>query len=132
MQKIPVNNFEWIEDTFQFNEDFIINSNEESEEGFFIEYDVQHLEKLHELHNYLPFLHKRMKNEKVKKLVATLHDKTDYVILIRNLKQALNHGLVLIKTHRIIKFNENAWLKPYMDMNTDLRKKAKMSLQNIF
>ena len=128
MQKIPVNNFEWIEDTFQFNEDFIINSNEESEEGFFVEYDVQHLEKLHELHNDLPFLHKRIKNEKVEKLVATLHDKTDYVILIRN----LNHGLVLIKTHRIIKFNENAWLKPYMDMNTDLRKKAKMSLQNIF
>ena len=65
-----------------------------------------------------------MKTEKVKKLVATLHDKTEYVIHIRNLKQALNHGLVLKKVHRAIKFDPNAWLKPYIDMNTDLRKKA--------
>ena len=66
-----------------------------------------------------------MKIEKVEKLVANLHDKTEYVIHIRNLKQALNHGLVLKKVHRVIKFNQNAWLKPYIDMNTDLRKKSK-------
>ena len=45
--------------------------------------------------NDLPFLPERMKTEKAKKLVAHLHDKTEYVIHIRNLKQALNHGLVL-------------------------------------
>ena len=44
---------------------------------------------------------------------------------IRNLKQALNHGLVLKKVHRVMKFNQNAWLKPYIDMNTDPRKKVK-------
>ena len=66
-----------------------------------------------------------MKIEKVEKLVANLHDKTEYVIRIRNLKQALNHGLVLKKVPKVIKFNQNAWLKPYIDMNTDLRKKAK-------
>ena len=66
-----------------------------------------------------------MKLEKVEKLVASLHDKTEYVIHIRNLKQALNHGLVLEKVHRVIKFNQNAWLKPYIDMNTDLTKKNK-------
>ena len=47
-----------------------------------------------------------MKIEKVEKLVANLHDKTEYVIHIRNLKQALNHGLVLKKVHRMIKFNQ--------------------------
>ena len=124
-QKLPVNNFEWIKDTSQFNEDFIKNYNEESDEGYFLEVDVQYLEKLHELHNDLPFLPERMKIEKVEKLVANLHDKTEYVIHIRNLKQALNHGLVLKKVHRVIKFNQNAWLKPYIDMNTDLRKKSK-------
>ena len=73
-----------------------------------------------------------MKIEKVEKLVANLHDKTEYVIHIRNLKQALNHGLVLKKVHRVIKFNKNAWLKPYIDMNTDLRKKAKNDFEKDF
>ena len=51
-----------------------------------------------------------MKSEKVEKLVANLHDKTEYVIHIRNLTQVLNNGLVLKKVHRVIKFNQNAWL----------------------
>ena len=38
------------------------------------------------------------------------------------MKQALNHGLKLKKVHRIIEFNQEAWLKPYIDMNTELRK----------
>ena len=58
-------------------------------------------------------------------LVANLHDKTEYVRRIKNLKQALNQGLVFQKVHRKIKFNQNAWLKPYIDMNTDLSKKSK-------
>ena len=66
-----------------------------------------------------------MKIEKVEKIVANLHDKTEYFIHIRNLKQAFNNGLVLKKVHRVIKFNENSWLKPYIDMNTDLRKMQK-------
>ena len=107
-QKLPVNNFEWIKDTSQFNEDFIKNYNEESDEGYFFEVDVQYLEKLRELHNDLPFLPQRMKIEKVEKLVANLHDKTEYVIHMKNLKQALNHRLVLKKVHTVIKFNQNA------------------------
>ena len=73
-----------------------------------------------------------MKIEKVEKLVANLHDKTEYVIHIRNLKQALNHGLVLEKVHRVIKFNENVWLKSYINMNADLKKKAKNSFERDF
>ena len=73
-----------------------------------------------------------MKIEKVEKLVANLHDKTEYVIHIRNLKHTLNHVLVLKKLHRIIKFNQNTWLKPYIDMNTDLRKKAKNNFEKGF
>ena len=66
-----------------------------------------------------------MKTEKVEKSVANLYDKETYVIHITNLKQALNHKLVLKKVHRIIKFNQKAWSNPYIDMNTDLRKKNK-------
>ena len=63
-----------------------------------------------------------MKKEKVEKLVAKLHNKTQYVIHIRNLKQALNHGLVLKRVRRIIKFKQKAWLKPYIDVNISLKK----------
>ena len=44
---------------------------------------------------------------------------------IKLLKQALNRRLKLKKIHRIIELNQEAWLKPYIDMNTELRKVAK-------
>ena len=83
LQKLSVSSFEWTKDTSQFNEDFIKNYNEESDEGYFFEVDIQYLEKLHELHNDLPILPERMKIEKFEKLVANLHDKTEYVIHIK-------------------------------------------------
>ena len=78
-QKFPVNNFEEIKDTSQFIKDFIKNYNEERDERYFLKVDVQYLEKLHELDNDLQFLHERMKIRKLEKLVANLHDKTEYV-----------------------------------------------------
>ena len=65
-----------------------------------------------------------MKISKCKKLVCNLLNKKKYVVHIKSLKQALNHGLKLKKVHRIIEFNQKAWLKPYIDMNTELRKVA--------
>ena len=85
-QKLPVSNFEWIKDIYQFNEDFIKNYNEESDNGYFLEVNALYTEKLHEARNDLPFLPKRMTMEKSEKLVANLHDKAEYVIHIRNLK----------------------------------------------
>ena len=80
---------------------------------------------MHELHRDLLFLPERKKNKKVKKFVTNLLDKTDYVIHMRNLKQALDHILSLKKLHRAIKFNGKSWLKPYIDMNSKLRQKKK-------
>ena len=120
LQEFPVNRFEWIRDTSKLIEDFIKSYNEESDEEYFLKVDVQYLEKLHELHNDFPFLPEKV--EKVEKLIANLHDKTEYVIHLRNLKQALNQEVGLKKVHKVIKFNQNAWLEPYIDMNTDLRK----------
>ena len=81
-QKLPVNNFEWIKNTSQFNGDFRKNYNEENDEGYFLKFDVQYLQKLHELHNDLPFLPAGMKIKKSKMLVANLNDKIEYVIHI--------------------------------------------------
>ena len=58
--------------------------------------------------------------------------KRKYVIHIRALKQALNHGLILKEVNRVIKFNQEAWLKPYIDMNTKLRKEAKNEFEKDF
>ena len=87
--------------------------------------DVKYLKRLHELHSDLPFLPERIKIDKCNKLVCNLFNKKKYVIHINSLKQALNHGLKLKKIHRVIEFNQEEWLKPNIDMNTELRKKAK-------
>ena len=122
-QKLPANNFEWIKDISQFNKDFMQNYNKESNERYFLEVHVEYLEN--HLYNDLPFLSRRMNIENVEKLVANLHDKTEYVIHTRNSKQALNHGLVLKNVHWVIKFNQNGCLKSYINMKTDFKKSKK-------
>ena len=73
-----------------------------------------------------------MKILKDEKLVADLDDKMEYPIHIRILKQALNHGLVSKKTHAVIKFSQSVWLIPYIEMNADLRRKAKNNSEKDF
>ena len=68
----------------------------------------------------------------VQKLICDIEDKKKYVIHIRALKQALNNGLRLKKVHRIIQFKQKAWLKVYIDMNTELRKNAKNEFEKDF
>ena len=62
-----------------------------------------------------------------KKLVSNLNDKKNYIVHINVLKQGLDHGLKLRKVHRVnrvIEFDQEAWLKEYIDVNTELRKKS--------
>ena len=120
-KKLPVNGFKW-PDSDEINEEFIKNYNENDNKGYILEVDVRYPKRLHELHSDLPFLSERMKIDKCNKLVCNLFNKKKYVTHINLLKEALNHGL---KFHRIIELNQDAWLKPYIDMNTELRKAAK-------
>ena len=121
---LPVNGFKWL-DNNKINEEFIKNYNENDKKGYIFEVDVKYPKELHDLHNDLPFLPERMEINKCKKLVCNLYDKKKYVVHINSLKQALNHGLKSKEIHRIIEFNQKAWLKPYIDMNTELRKIAR-------
>ena len=73
-----------------------------------------------------------MKIDKCEKLVCKLLNKKKYIVHIKSLKQALNHGLKLKRVHRIIEFNQKAWLKPYTDMNTELRKVASNDFEKDF
>ena len=118
-QELPVNEFKWEKYASKFNEDFIKNYDK----------DLEYRKNLHDLHSDLLFLPKGMKT---KKCLCNLYDKENYVIHIRNLKQALDHGSALKKVHKVIQFNQEAWLKEYVDMNTKLRKKAKNDFEKDF
>ena len=114
------------------SECFINGYDENSSKGYFLEVDVEHPKNLLNLHGDLPFLLERKKIRKCNKLSCNIHDKENYVFDIRALKQALNHGLILKKVHKVIQFNQEVWLKPCIDKNTKLRtEKKKKILKNV-
>ena len=84
------------------------------------------------MHSDLPILPERMEINKCSKHVWNLHDKNNYVAHIRSLKQTLDHGLILKEVHKVIQFNQEVWSKEYIDMNTELRKKAKNDFEKDF
>ena len=73
-QKVPVNGFKWVENN-KINEEFIKNYDENNDKGYIFEVDVKYPKKLHDLHSGLPFLPKRMKIDKCKKLACNLRNK---------------------------------------------------------
>ena len=133
-QKLPIGNFEWIEkdDKSKFDEKFINDYDENSDKGYILELDVEYPNNLHKLHSDLPFLPERMKTNKCTKLVCNIHNKENYPVHILALKEALNHGLKLTKVHKVVEFRQEDWLKPYIDMNTELRKHAKNDFEKDF
>ena len=100
--------------------------------GYVLEVDVKYPRELHDLHNDLPFMCEKIRVSRVEKLVPNLHDKKKYVIQVKALKQALDHGLVLEKIHRVIQFKQSAWMKEYIDFNTRLRMVAKNDFEKTF
>ena len=131
-KKLLVNGFKWENDLSRFNENFIKNYNENSDVGYFHEVDIEYPKKLWSSHKDLPFLPERKTLGKVEKLVCSIEGKEKYAIHISSLNQALNHGIVLKDIHRVIKFNQEAWLKSYIDMNTKLRTEAKNEFEKDF
>ena len=83
-QKLPVNGFKWVDE--RFIKDYDKNSNN----GYFLEVDVEYLKKLFKLHSDLSFLPERNKIKKCNKLACNIHAKEKYVAYLRALKQALN------------------------------------------
>ena len=78
--------------------------------GYLLEVDVTYPRELHDYHNDLPFMCAKMKINGVEKLVPNLYYKRKYVIHIKALKQAIDHGFVLEKIHRAIEFKQSAWM----------------------
>ena len=132
VQKLATHGFKWVNDISMFTTDFIKNY-DNGDDGYTLEVDVEYPKSLQKDHNSLPFLPEKMKlTNGIEKLTCNLFDKEKYVVHIRTLQQALEHGLVLKKVHRVIEYKQSAWLKPYIDMNTELRKKAKNDFEKDF
>ena len=103
-----------------------------TDKWYFVKVDVEYPKKLFNLHKDLSFLPEREKIKKCNKLVCNIRDKTNYVVHIRVWKEALNHRLILRIVCRVIKFNQDSWLKPCIDMNTKLRKEVKNEFEKDF
>ncbi|XP_050526079.1 uncharacterized protein LOC126896928 isoform X1 [Daktulosphaira vitifoliae] len=102
--------------------------------GRIYEVDVSYPQELHDEHNDLPFLpvNDVPPGSKETKLMATLKPKQRYVVHYVNLKQAIAHGLQVDKVHRVLEFQQSAWLKPYIELNTEMRKKAANAFEIAF
>ena len=131
-KKLPIGDFKWADDLSKYTENYIKNYDENSDYGSILEIDVEYPKTLWDLHKDLAFLVERKKLGNVEKLITSIEDKEKYVIHISALKQALNHELILKKVHRIIEFKQEAWLKPYIDMNTKLRAEVKNNFEKDF
>ena len=119
-QPLPTGGFKWIS-----NENFDVRDvSDESSKGYILEVDLMYPDKLHDFHNDYPLAPESIDLSGVKKLVPNLQNKTKYIIHYRALKQCLELGLKLTKTHRVLEFNQSPWMKGYIDLNTNLRKKA--------
>ena len=131
-EKLPVRGFRWMDDISRIDEDFVRGYDENDIKGYILEVDVDYLNKLQNLLSDFPFLPERMVINNTKKLVCNLNDKKNYVVYINVLKQALDHGLKLRKVHRVIEFDQEVWLKEYIGVNTELRKKASNDFEKDF
>ena len=125
-ENLPVGGFKWMKNISKIDEEFIKNYDENGDFGFWIP------KELHDLHSYLPFLPEKMEINGDDKLVCALYYKKGYVVRIRNIKQVLKHSLKLKKASKVIAFYQKAWLRPYIEMNTRLRKNAKNDFEKDF
>lgn len=129
---LPKGDFQWLSDReLETIADQIQNFTENSPTGYIFEVDLEYPPSLHREHNDFPFCAENMvpPGGKYPKLVQNLYDKQKYIIHYLNLKQCLAYGLKLKHIHRGIKFTQSAWLKPYIELNTQLRNAAKNSFE---
>ena len=131
-EKLPIKGFKWMVDISEIDENFVKSYNKNSSKGYVLKVDVDYPRELQNLHCDLPFLPEKMVVNNTKKLICNLQDKKDYIVHINVLKQALDRGLKLIKVHQIIEFDQKAWLKEYINFNTELRKKATNDFEKDF
>ena len=124
---LPLNNFEWMEQG-EIENLSVLSILENSDTGYILEVDLEYPPELHDEHNDLPYCPEQLRTTTVKnapkKLIATLHNKKNYIVHHRYLQSALQNGLRLIRIHRGLRFHQRKWLEPYIRMNNEWRQMA--------
>lgn len=120
MKYLPLGDFEWIE---QIDINIILSTSDTSCVGYILEVDLEYPQHLHDAHKDYPLCAESRKPPKSKynKLLLTLYDKCNYVVHYQMLKLLVNQGLILKKVHKVLKFTQLDWLKPYIQLNTEQR-----------
>lgn len=150
-QALPVGDFKWVPERKLSSLDVMAIA-DDADTGYILEVDLEYPAALHDHHSDYPLVpekieimhemlspyQQQLKTElgfhpaKVEKLVPNLWDKVKYPIHYRNLKQCLSLGMKLTKIHRVPQFKQQAWLKPYIELNTKLRAAAKTDFEKGF
>ena len=149
-QPLPVSDFAWLsqaeQDTMWKNLGQVVQDYSDNDEwSYFLKVDLSYPSSLHKKHDTFPlapehlqipfdelssFQQSYLRQQSMthvtnhKKLIPNLYDKTEYVLHIKNLQQYLALGLVCTKLHKVIRFKQKAWLKPYIYLNTRLRQEG--------
>ena len=132
-QPFPTGGFHWVDLDESKGFKYIVDELAKCKDhGYLLEVDVVYPRKLHDYHNDPPFMCGKMKINGVDKLVPDLYYTRKYIIHIKALKQAVDHGLVLEKIHRAIEFKQSALMREYIDFNTRLRIAAKNDFEKDF
>ena len=149
-QTLPKSDFHW--KRVMPTEEEIRKKGANVKKGWILEVDLEYPEELHNLHNDYPLAPEKRATEPWKmsdyqrqlmadlgleppnteKLVLTLEDKEKYVTHYKNLQFYLSQGMKLKKVHRVLEFDQEPWMKPYIKMNTDFRKQAKSDFESDF
>ena len=123
-----------------------------AKKGWILEVDLEYPEELYDAHNGYPLAPEKRETEpwkmseyqqrlmadlgleppKTEKLVLTLEDKEKYIVHYKNLQFYLSQGMRLKKVHRVLEFDQEPWMEPYIRMNTEFRKQAKSDFEMDF
>ena len=131
-EPLPVGNFKMYDNNLNEKIKQLENWKSCNRKGYIIEVDLEYPKELHDLHNSYPLAPEKIKVDKVSKLIPTLYDKKNYICHIKNLQLYLDLGLKIKKIHRILEFDQRPWMKSYIELNTDLRKKATNAFEKDF
>ncbi|XP_017073465.2 uncharacterized protein LOC108109462 [Drosophila eugracilis] len=132
-QPLPYSNFTFLNDN-EIEELDIKEHPSDGDVGYILQVDLKYPSYLHGSHSSMPFCPENqvLPGGNHQQVIAKITDKTDYIIHLKHLQLCLEHGLILTKIHRVLSFNQTAWLKPYIDFNMNHMELAKNEFERQF